>query len=134
MVSIGFRNAYDLALNADGELFTYDADMEWDLGLPWYRPTRVLHATAGSDFGWRSGTGVWPAYRLDSLPAAANIGPGSPVGLEFGYGASFPAKYQRALFALDWTYGTIYAVHLAGRRRQLQRHARKNSSRARRCR
>ena len=52
--SMGYRNQYDLAFNADGELFTYDADMEWDLGSPWYRPTRVCHATSGSEFGWRS--------------------------------------------------------------------------------
>ena len=32
--TIGFRNAYDIALNADGELFTYDSDPEWDLGTP----------------------------------------------------------------------------------------------------
>lgn len=30
----------------------------------------------------------------------------------FGTGARFPEKYQNALFALDWTYGTIYAFHL----------------------
>src|SRR5690606_12976416 len=29
-----------------------------------------------------------------------------------GYGAKFPAKYQRALFALDWSWGKLYAVHL----------------------
>ncbi|MCA9086657.1 MAG: hypothetical protein KDA81_21520, partial [Planctomycetaceae bacterium] len=55
--SIGYRNPYDMAFNADGELFAYDADMEWDVGTPWYRPTRVMHATSGSEFGWRSGTG-----------------------------------------------------------------------------
>ncbi len=110
--SIGFRNQYDIAFNADGELMSYDADMEWDLGSPWYRPTRIVHATSGSEFGWRSGTGKWPTYYVDSLPPAAEIGPGSPVGISFGYGAKFPAKYQRALFALDWTYSTIYAVHL----------------------
>jgi glucose/arabinose dehydrogenase len=112
VLTTGFRNAYDMALNADGELMTYDADMEWDIGMPWYRPTRILHAVSGADFGWRSGTGKWPAYRVDSLPEVVNMGPGSPVGVEFGYGAKFPAKYQRALFALDWSYGTIYAVHL----------------------
>ena len=110
--SIGFRNEYDIAFNADGELFSYDADMEWDLGSPWYRPTRVVHATSGSEFGWRSGTGKWPTYYEDSLPPAVDIGPGSPVGITFGYGAKFPAKYQQALFILDWTYSTIYAVHL----------------------
>lgn len=112
VLSNGYRNAYDMALNADGELFAYDADMEWDMGMPWYRPTRVTHATSGSEFGWRSGTGKWPTYYIDSLPQVVDIGPGSPVGVEFGTGTKFPAKYQKALYLLDWTFGTIYAVHL----------------------
>jgi len=107
----GYRNPFDFAFNADGEMFVYDADMEWDLGMPWYRPTRVNHATSGSELGWRSGTGKWPAYYVDSLPAAVDIGPGSPVGVDFGYGAKFPAKYQKALFICDWTFGTMYAIH-----------------------
>ena len=111
IVSNGYRNSYDMAFNADGELFVYDADMEWDMGTPWYRPTRVLHATSGSEFGWRSGTGKWPAYYVDSLPAVVDTGPGSPVGVAFGYGTKFPAKYQRALYICDWTFGTMYAVH-----------------------
>ncbi|MEX0716515.1 MAG: c-type cytochrome [Planctomycetaceae bacterium] len=112
ITSSGYRNAYDMAFNADGELFAYDSDMEWDMGSPWYRPTRVVHATSGSEFGWRSGTGKWPEYYVDSLPPLLDIGPGSPVGVEFGYGAKFPAKYQKALYILDWTFGTIYALHL----------------------
>jgi putative heme-binding domain-containing protein len=110
--SIGYRNPYDMDFNAEGELFAYDADMEWDLGSPWYRPTRVSHATSGSEFGWRSGTGKWPATYVDSLPALVDIGPGSPVGVAFGYGTKFPAKYQRALYICDWTFGTMYAIHL----------------------
>ncbi len=112
IITSGYRNPYDFAFNADGELFTYDADMEWDMGMPWYRPTRVVHATSGSEFGWRSGTGKWPAYYVDSLPPLLDIGPGSPVGMEFGYGAKFPAKYQKALFCCDWTFGTMYALIL----------------------
>ncbi|HZV05025.1 MAG TPA: c-type cytochrome [Gemmataceae bacterium] len=111
-ISIGYRNSYRFAFNADGEMFAYDSDMEWDVGTPWYRPTRLVHATSGSEFGWRSGTGKWPAYYVDSLPPVLDIGPGSPVGMTFGYGSRFPAKYQKALFLLDWTFGTIYAVHL----------------------
>ena len=113
LVGSGFRNAFDLAFNEAGELFTYDADMEWDIGSPWYRPTRVCHVTSGSEFGWRSGTGKWPAYYPDSLPAVVDIGPGSPTGITFGTGARFPARYQRALFVCDWSYGLLYAVHLA---------------------
>lgn len=112
IISTGYRNQYDIDINPQGEMFTYDADMEWDLGSPWYRPTRVCHVTSGSEFGWRSGTGKWPVYFEDSSPPAIEIGPGSPTGIVFGTGAKFPARYQRALFILDWTFGTIYAIHL----------------------
>ena len=112
ILSSGYRNQFDFALNADNEIFVYDADMEYDFGSPWYRPTRVNHATSGSELGWRSGTGKWPAYYIDSLPAAVDIGPGSPVGVTFGYGAKFPAKYQKALFICDWTFGTMYSIHI----------------------
>lgn len=108
----GFRNEYDIAFNTAGELFTYDADMEWDVGTPWYRPTRVNHCTSGAEFGWRSGTGKWPKNYPDSLGSVVDIGPGCPTGIAFGTGAKFPHKYQRALFICDWSYGVIYAVHL----------------------
>ncbi len=112
LFTIGFRNQYDMAFDQNGELFTYDSDMEWDHGTPWYMPTRINHAVDGGDFGWRSGAGRWPAYYADSLPEVVDIGPGSPTGVTFGTGAKFPAKYQRALFAADWTFGTLYALHL----------------------
>ena len=105
LVSIGFRNEYDAAYNQDGELFTYDADMEWDANTPWYRPTRVCHVVPGSDWGWRNGTGKYPVYYPDTLPPVVNIGPGSPTGVTFGYGAKFPQKYQDAFFICDWSYG-----------------------------
>lgn len=107
----GFRNQYDASFDANGELFAYDSDMEWDMGNPWYMPTRINHVVSGGDYGWRSGSGRWPAYYADSLPASVDIGPGSPTGSIFGTGAKFPAKYQRAFFALDWTFGTMWAIH-----------------------
>ena len=110
--SSGYRNIFDADFNADGELFTYDADMERDFNTPWYRPTRVNHVVSGSDYGWRNGTGKWAEWYADSLPAAVNIGPGSPTGVAFGYGAKFPAKYQKALYIQDWSWGKLYAVHL----------------------
>lgn len=108
----GFRNQFDASFDANGELFTFDSDMEWDIGTPWYMPTRINHIVNAGDYGWRSGAGRWPAYYPDSLPAVIDIGPSSPTGTVFGTGAKFPARYQRALFAADWTYGTLYAIHL----------------------
>ncbi len=110
IIANGFRNAYDIAFNGDGELFTYDSDMEWDLGTPWYRPTRICHVIPGSEFGWRTGSGKWPDYYLDNLPGVLPMGQGSPTGITFGTGTHFPEKYQQGLFALDWSFGTIYFV------------------------
>jgi putative heme-binding domain-containing protein len=108
----GLRNAYDIAFNADGELFTYDSDMERDLGSPWYRPTRIFHLIAGGEYGWRSGTGKWPGEYPDVLPSAVDVGRGSPTGVVFGTSSRFPSRYRRALFAADWAFGRILAVHL----------------------
>lgn len=112
LFSVGFRNQFDAGYNRDGELFSYDADMEWDMNTPWYRPTRICHVTSGSEFGWRNGAGKYPAHYADNLSGICNIGPGSPTGTTFGYGAKFPAKYQDAYFICDWSYGKMYAVHL----------------------
>ena len=112
IVSSGFRNPFDMAFNADGELLVFDADMEWDMGMPWYRPIRVNHATSASEFGWRTGTGKWPAYYPDNLPAVVNIGQGSPTGVMMGKDGGFPARYQKGMFIFDWSFGTIYLVEM----------------------
>ncbi len=112
IVANGFRNIFDGGFNRAGELFAYDADMEYDFNTPWYRPTRVNHVTSGSEWGWRNGAGKRPEFYADNLPAAVNVGPGSPTGTVFGYGAKFPAKYQNAFYILDWSWGKIYAIHL----------------------
>ena len=111
--SNGYRNIFDASVNDEGELFTYDADMEYDFNTSWYRPTRVNHVVSGSEYGWRNGAGKRPEFYADNLPATINIGPGSPTGTTFGYGAQFPAKYQKALFILDWSWGKMWAVHLS---------------------
>jgi putative heme-binding domain-containing protein len=112
LIAAGLRNPFDIAFNRDGELFTYDADMEWDIGEPWYRPTRVNHVVSGAEFGFRNGSGKWPAYYIDSFGAVADVGPGSPTGITFGYGSKFPEKYREALFISDWSFGKLRAVHL----------------------
>lgn len=110
LVAGGLRNSYDFAFNSTGELFTYDADMEWDMGAPWYRPTRINHVTAGAELGWRSGWAKWPSYYLDSLPASINLGAGSPTGVEFYNHTAFPERYRGALFGCDWATGKINCV------------------------
>ena len=112
LFSAGYRNAFDMAFNEVGDLFVYDADMEWDFGLPWYRPTRICHATSASEFGWRTGNSKWSPTFPDNLPAVLNIGQGSPTNLLHLKDAKFPTKYKSTLLAFDWSFGIIHAVHL----------------------
>ncbi len=110
----GLRNPYGLDFNQHGDLFTYDADAEYDMGSSWYRPTRVLHLLSGGDYGWRSVTKRWPPYNPDSetIPQPTlDIGRGSPTAVEFGTNSKFPPPYRDALYVLDWSYGRILAVH-----------------------
>ncbi len=112
LISAGYRNPFDMAFNGDGELFAYDADMEWDIGMPWYRPTRVCLVTSGSEYGWRTGSGKWPAYFPDNLPAVLNLEQGSPTAVLSGAKLNFPTKYKNGLLIMDWSFGTVYYVHL----------------------
>jgi putative heme-binding domain-containing protein len=115
LVATGLRNPFGIHFNEYGDVFTYDADAEFDMGAPWYRPTRVDHLVSGADFGWRGLTGQWPPYQLDhadnALPTAT-IGKGSPTAVKFGTASSFSASWRSALFILDWAYGRIVACHL----------------------
>ncbi|MBI3836567.1 MAG: HEAT repeat domain-containing protein [Planctomycetia bacterium] len=106
----GLQNPYDLAFNAEGELFTCDSDMEWDSGMPWYRPTRLNHVIPGAEFGWRSGWAKWPNYFADSLPPTIEMGRGSPAGIEVYGHFMYPARYHNALFVCDWSRGRILAI------------------------
>lgn len=114
----GLRNPFGIAFNGDGEAFTYDADAEFDMGSPWYRPTRLVQLVSGGDYGWRGRTGTWPPYDADhadfTLPAG-DIGKGSPTAVKSGERSAFPLHYRRAMFALDWAYGRILACHLVPR-------------------
>jgi hypothetical protein len=112
LIASGFRNSVDLALNREGELFTYDSDMEFDVGVPWYRPTRINHVTSGAEFGWRANTGVWLDHFADSLGSVLDVGPGSPTAISFGHHSNFPPEFQDKLFVCDWTFGTIFTVEM----------------------
>lgn len=114
IIAAGLRNPYGIDFNQEGDLFTYDADAEHDMGAPWYRPTRINHLVSGADFGWRGRTGQWPPWypdHADNALPVLDIGKGSPTALHSGQSTKFPIRYQRAMFVLDWTYGRIFACH-----------------------
>lgn len=114
----GLRNPFGIDFNPDGEMFTYDADAEFDMGSPWYRPTRVQHLLPGGDYGWRGVTKQWPPYfpdHPDAAPPNLDLGKGSPTAVKFGTESHFPDVYRRALFVLDWAYGRIVAIHFSAR-------------------
>lgn len=112
LIGAGLRNTFDITFDNAGELFAYDSDMEWDFGMPWYRPTRLLHVTSGSEFGWRTGNGKWAPEYPDNLPAMLNVGQGSPTNLIFAGNADFPERYKKGLLAFDWSFGIIYFVDI----------------------
>ena len=118
LVCEGLRNPYGIDFNPDGEMFTFDADAEFDMGAPWYRPTRVRQLVRGADYGWRRVTDRWPPYypdHADEPPNTLDIGKSSPTSVKFGTKSHFPKPYQKALFILDWTYGRIMAIHMTPR-------------------
>ena len=116
VVCMGLRNCYDLAFDRKGDLFTFDSDLENDFGLPEYRPTAIRQITSAGDHGWGGRAGEmlwnWPPAWEEIQPPILDIGPGSPTGICFGHGTAFPPRYREALFACDWSYGRMFAVHL----------------------
>jgi HEAT repeat protein len=110
VVAGGLRDAYDLAFNSLGELFTHENDMQWDAGLPWYRSPRFHLVTDGAEFGWRSGWAKWPAHYVDCLPDIGVTGQAAPTGMVFYDHHMFPARFHGNLFACDWQQGRILAV------------------------
>ena len=67
---------------------------------------------SGGDYGFRESSGKLLSYCPDVVPPLVEVGPGCPTGVVSGLAAAFPAKYQNCIYACDWTYGTLYAVHL----------------------
>jgi putative heme-binding domain-containing protein len=118
LLCAGLRNPYGIAVDQAGVPFTFDADNEFDMGTPWYRPTRILQLQIGGDTGYRESTGKFPPRfhdQPDHAPPLFDIGRSSPTSVMFGYDLQAPTAYQQALYALDWTYGRVLCIHLAPR-------------------
>ncbi len=115
----GFRNAYAMDWNPDGELFTFDSDNERCVSLPWYEPTRCYHVRPGARHGWLApqycGTWRCPPYFFDIAAPICTLDRGSPTGVVCYRHVQFPARYRGGLFLLDWTFGVIHFVQLRKR-------------------
>jgi putative heme-binding domain-containing protein len=115
----GFRNAYAMDWNPDGELFTYDSDNERCVSLPWYEPTRCYHVRPGARHGWLApqfcSTWRCPPYFFDVAAPVCTLGRGSPTGVVCYRHTQFPERYRGGLFLLDWTFGQVHFVRLEKR-------------------
>lgn len=100
-VGTGGRNSPNLGMNALGDLFSLDSDMEWHVDVPWWRPVRLHHWLTGGDQGWQS-VGAYPPYFIDNLPGICDVGRGSPDWGVFYEHPSFPARYRDAYFVCDY--------------------------------
>ncbi len=109
-VAGGLRNIYDLTFDHYGELFLHDSDLETNLGMAWYRPTRIYHVPHGAELGWRSGWSKFPNYYADVTPPIYETGRGSPSGSILYQHFQFPARYHNAMFFADWSEGRILAA------------------------
>ena len=103
----GNRNAYDYAYNLAGEAFLFDSDMEWDIGLPWYREVRTAHQILNGNLGYKNGSGKYPPYYIDALPPTRDLGRGSPVGVEFYTSYAYPREFFDNIFEADWSRGRL---------------------------
>ena len=116
VIAHGFRNPYDFDFNADGEIFTYDSDVERDYFLPWYSPTRIYHVAPGGHHGWRLAgyERSWNRrdYYADTVEVLADMGRGSPTGVACYQHLQFPPRYHEGLFVLDWTFGRVHFLPL----------------------
>jgi hypothetical protein len=137
LFTLGFRNQYDIAFDQNGELFTYDSDMEWDHRLPLvhahaHQPRRRAPATSAGAPARGAGPNITPtAFGTTRRPRPRL----HPPALTFGTGAKFPAQYQRALYAcrLDLRHDVRRPPH-ARPAPPSAANAPKNSSPANRCR
>jgi putative membrane-bound dehydrogenase-like protein len=108
----GFRNAYDFDFGPQGEPYSFDSDDERDVSLPWYRPTRVFELLPAAHVGWLSKSWKRPDQFLDMPPVVAAFGRASPTGVVSYHHQQFPEPYRGCVFALDWTFGRVWAIPL----------------------
>lgn len=100
-IAAGGRNPPGLGQNYLGELFSFDSDMEWHVGLPWYKPVRLSHWAVGSDHGWQE-VGAYPNYFIDGVNPVMEAGRGSPNWGAFYEHNQYPTTYRNAFLVCDY--------------------------------
>ncbi len=99
----GGRNPPGLGLHPSGDLFSFDSDMEWHVGLPWYREIRLNHWAVGTDQGWQD-FGAFPAYYIDGVAPVLEAGRGSPNWGVFYEHRQWPARFLHAFLNCDYRW------------------------------
>jgi putative membrane-bound dehydrogenase-like protein len=99
IVARGLRNILDVAIDARGEMFTYD---NTDDGLGWW--TRFTHVVAGGYYGY-----PWDYHDHQErmLPCMKDYGGGSPCGGLVYREAAWPEEFQGSLFFCEWGKGAL---------------------------
>jgi hypothetical protein len=111
MVDIGFRNTLTsrstpMASSSPSIATWNGTSVRLGIGRRGSFTARAAAITAGAQVPGLAGR------LLSTVCRRRSRGTGITDRTVFGTGAKFPAKYQRAMYALDWTYGTMWAVHL----------------------
>ena len=111
IIADGFRNPYSFDFDLTGAIWTFDADNERCVSLPWQEGTRLYRVVLGGHHGWRapqrSETWRCPPYFVDVVRPVADLGRGSPTGVVCYKHLAFPSRF-RGVFVADWTFGKIW--------------------------
>jgi putative membrane-bound dehydrogenase-like protein len=106
----GFRNPFDLAFNAQGDLFATDNGPD---GLTISPGDELNYIVDGGNYGF-------PAYFEEPPVGTGTLGPieifpdhSSAAGITFYDGAQFPAAYQQDAFVALWNIHEVVRVQLA---------------------
>ena len=99
LVASGLRNILDVAIDARGEMVTYD---NTDDGLGWW--TRVSHVIAGAAYGYPHDYKQRPEL---VRPAILDQGGGSPCGNLFYREAAWPEPWKSGAYFAEWGKGVV---------------------------
>lgn len=99
LVAPGLRNILDVAIDARGEMYTYD---NTDDGLGWW--TRVTHIVAGAAYGYPHDYRSRPEL---VRPCILDQGGGSPCGNLVYREAAWPEPWKSGAYFAEWGKGAV---------------------------